>query len=248
MFKIPLFFFIFIFIFIFKTQSFATMFNPLPIEKQVEEANSGAEVTLNQSKAFKNQNGQIMTEFKFDVLESFNLEKDSLENSQLVITMLGGTFQGVTATIDGAPNFSKDKRFFLLLKKIESKIYLSNFTLGKYNIQNIEGQDYYVSEVFPFNPNIGRISKNQMIDLMKTKWKLSFNENQQILEGSNTLINSNKTVQNEKKPEFKKRTPADDEKESIVKEEVPVFFWGAIALLLFVFSFIYIKLGNSESE
>ena len=224
------------------------MFNPLPIEKQVEEASSGAEVTLNQSKVFKNQSGQIMTEYRFDVLESFNLANENLDNSQLVITMLGGTFQGVTASIDGSPNFTKDKRFFLLLKKIETKIYLSNFTMGKYNIQNIDGKDYYVSEVFPFNPQLGRIGKDQMIDLMKSKWKLSLNEKPNLIDRKLSQMVPAKVAMGNKRVEFKKRNPASDGHESIANEEIPVFFWGAIALVLFVFSFIYFKLGKFEGE
>lgn len=230
--------FIVILVVLFAKAAFATMFFPLPFEKQIEEATSAAEVKLASSRVFKNSAGGIMTEYRFEVLESYNLSEEELDQNQLKISMPGGTYEGITAMIDGAPQFKEGERSFLLLKKIESKIYLSNFTLGKYKIQTYEGKDYYVSEVFPMDRNIGRISKEKMIELMKEKWKLS----------SVPKMESGKPVfvkvppAPEKEPVFEKRAPA---QAGVASEEVPVFFWGALVLVVFFFALIFIKLGQS---
>lgn len=223
---------------LFANAAFATMFFPLSFERQIEEATSAAEVKLSSSRIFKNSAGAIMTEYSFEILESYNLSVEELEKGRLKLTMPGGTLDGLTSMIDGAPEFKQGEKIFLLLKQIESRLYLSNFTLGKYKIQTFEGKDYYVSEVFPLDQNIGRIAKEKMIELIKEKWKLS----------SAPVMKNDKPVfakvppAPERKMVFEKRAPA---QASVASEEVPVFFWGALILVVFFFVLIFIKLGQS---
>lgn len=224
--------------------AWATMFFPMPFEKQVEEANSGVEARLSASKVFKNNSGMIMTEYRFDVLESYNLSNDDLDKKQLVLTMPGGTYDGITSMIDGAPQFKIGEKTFLLLKKIESKIYLSNFTLGKFKLQEHEGKTYYISEVFPLDPNIGRISKDKMIDLMKEKWKISQNSSEESIPKMLVPFN-NSPVLKSNGPRFEKRVPAQVDS---VTEETPIFFWSALFLVIFFFGLIFFKLGKSEHQ
>lgn len=221
----------------------ATIFLPLPFEKQVEEATSGVEVQLNSSRVFKNALGTIMTEYSFDVLEAYNLSDEDLENQKLKLTMPGGSFEGITSVIDGAPQFNQEERSFLLLKKIESKIYLSNFSLGKFKIEEQDGKVFYVSEVFPTDPKIGRIAKNKMIELMKTKWKTSLSEPSIIIEPE---VDANYA-----KPLtafFKNNDKRQPAQEAAVAAEIPAFFWSAMLIFAFFFTFIFFKLGKSEHQ
>lgn len=221
----------------------ATMFFPLPFEKQIEEASSGVEVRLGSSRVFKNALGTIMTEYSFDVLEAYNLSDDDLENQKLKLTMPGGSFEGITSVIDGAPEFRPEEKSFLLLKKIDSKIYLSNFTLGKFKIQVHEGKTYYVSEVFPMDANIGRIQKEKMIELMRSKWKTSFSEKPGEL-----LKTTSDTPKLEALSVFfknaERRQPA---QEMEVNRGVPFFFWSSIGVLLVFFTFIFFKLSKRDN-
>ncbi|MFA6237352.1 MAG: hypothetical protein WC635_08515 [Bacteriovorax sp.] len=220
---------------------YATMFFPLPFDKQVEEATSGVEVRLASSRVFKNSVGAIMTEYSFDVLETYNFLDSDLENEKLKLTMPGGTFEGITSMIDGAPKFTADEKSFLLLKKIDSKIYLSNFTLGKFRIQESEGKIYYVSEVFPHDANIGRIEKDRMIELMKTKWKTtSADDNDKIMKP--TEQNSRPKVISALFKSTYKREPS---QESEINRGVPLFFWSSVGILGFFFVFIFFKLNKS---
>ena len=222
----------------------ATMFSPLPFDQQVEEATSAVEVKLGDSKVFKNASGMIMTEYAFDVLESYNLSADDLDNHQLKLTMPGGTYNGVTSMIDGAPQFNKDEKSFLLLKKIASKIYLSNFTLGKFKIQNDNGNIFYVSDVFPMDPKIGRISKEKMLELIKEKWHISQVTPINMPAQSNTIITAVETKSIIKSIHDLERAPAQEE---LAKEEgSPLFFWNAIIIFTFFFVFIFFKLGKYE--
>lgn len=220
------------------------MFFPLPFEKQVEEATSGVEVRLNSSKVFKNAHGAIMTEYSFDVVEAYNLPADDLENQKLKLTMPGGTFEGVSSMIDGAPVFTPEERSFLLLKKIEAKIYLSNFTLGKFKIQEHEGKIYYVSEVFPTDPNIGRITKDKMVELMKTKWKTSFSMTPDaILEQGRKISNPKSLTALFKNSKIRQPAQAVD-----VDHGVPLFFWSAIGIVALFFMIIFFKLSKNEHQ
>ena len=228
---------------IFQNISFATVFSPMPFDKQVEEASSGVEAKLASTKVFKNSSGMIMTEYSFDVLESYNFAVDDFDNQQLKLTMPGGTYDGVTSMIDGAPQFVQNEKSFLLLKKIESKIYLSNFTLGKFKIQNMEGHTFYVSEVFPSDPNIGKISKEKMINLMKTKWKISLMTPRLF---PRSAVARDEDAQVDRDVHVIARGLAQER--TVQSEGVPVFFWGAFVMFVFFFAIIFIKLGKNESH
>lgn len=151
----------------------ATVFRPISLEKLIEESNGAAEVELKSKKSFMNNNGMIFTEYSFLVLESYNLETSDLEGDFLKLQMVGGTVNGVTSYIDSAPEFEVGEKSFLLLKKIESKIYLSNFTMGKYKVQTSEGKPYYISSVFPNDEDLGKVAKERMIALVKLKFKIT---------------------------------------------------------------------------
>ncbi len=239
--------FLLLFLLLMFNVSFATMFAPLPFDKQVEEATSGAEVKLTSSRVFKNESGLIMTEYSFDVLESHNVDSDDLENQKLKLTMPGGTYNGMTSMIDGAPQFAMEEKSFLLLKKIENKIYLSNFSLGKFKIQEFEGKTYYVSEVFPMDPKIGRISKDKMLDLMKTKWKtsyvpLNFPKMENVKEAEQEFA---RVPPAPISAGIEKREPA---QEMVPSFGVPYFFWTSLFMVGFFFALIFKKLSQSEHQ
>jgi len=154
-------------------KSLATTFQVIPLEQLIEESSSGAEVELKSKKTYKNNFGMIMTDYSFRVTEGFNLSDSDMDGDVVTITMSGGTFNGVTAYIDNAPEFAVGEKSFLLLKKIESKFYLSNFTAGKYKIEEVDGQIYYVSTVFPYDADLGKVKKERMVNLMKLKFKIT---------------------------------------------------------------------------
>jgi hypothetical protein len=157
----------------------ATQFVPLSIEKQVSEADFAVEATLLKKTIYKNTNGLIMSDYQFRVDESFGLNEKEFH-----LDIPGGTLEGITAVIEGAPQFTENEKIFLLLKKVESKVYLSNFTLGKYQIIKINGKIFYRSEVFPLDPRIGIISKEKMRSFITEKWHESA-----VVSVSNSLTN-----------------------------------------------------------
>ena len=95
------------------TTAKATQFVPLTIEKQVEEADFAVEASLQSVKVFKNSSGFITSHYTFVVNEGFGFS-----DSKFYLDLPGGTLDGVTTAIDGAPHFAEGEKTFLLLKKI----------------------------------------------------------------------------------------------------------------------------------
>jgi hypothetical protein len=150
----------------------ATTFRKLPLGMQVEESTAAAEVKLVSKRTYMNKIGLIFTEHMFQVVEGYNLEGDAI-NDVLKLELTGGTINGVTSFVDGAPEFSIGEKSFLLLKKIENKLYISNFTLGKYKVVEEGDRTFYVSSVYPTDPELGKVSKERMIELIKKNYKIS---------------------------------------------------------------------------
>lgn len=208
-------------------KSMATTFQVMPLEQLIEEASSGAEVELKSKKMFKNNMGMIMTDYSFQVIEGHNVSDSDMKNDLLTITMSGGTVDGVTSYIDGAPDFAIGERSFLLLKKIESKMYLSNFTMGKYKIEQSEGQTFYVSSVFPYDSDIGKVKKDRMIDMMKLKFKVTRAPEPDSFKPSILIKEQSLTP---KGSVYETRKPAQVDVEENKEQEVCVAMWAFFTL------------------
>lgn len=210
----------------FKTM--ATTFQLMPLEQLIDESSSGAEVELKSKKTFMNKVGMIMTDFSFRVIEGYNISESDMNDELITITMSGGSLNGVTSYIDGAPEFAVGEKSFLLLKKIESKLYLSNFTMGKYKIEESEGQTYYVSSVFPYDTDLGKVKKERMIDLMKLKFKVTRAPEPDSLSPSGLKIQDMKQAHSGDR--YEERKPAQVSDEENKNQDVCVAMWSFFAL------------------
>ncbi len=223
----------------------ATTFQAMPLDKLVEESNGAAEVELKEKKSFMNKMGMILTEYTFNLGESYNVDNSDLDGDVLKITMTGGTVNGVTSFIDGAPDFAVGEKSFLLLKRIESKMYISNFTLGKYKILDEGGQLYYVSTVFPNDSDIGKVKKERMIDMIKLKYKMV-----RIPEGDPRVQPFEEgSVKGlfKKQPDFEKRAPAQEDDQPKASEDGLIAMWAFFALLATTGFTIWWKLRKGVS-
>ncbi len=115
--------------------------------------------------------------------------------------------------------------YFLLLKKIESKIYLSNFTLGEYKIITVGEKKYYRSAVFPYHPQIGLISKEKMKNLLAQK-------NSVVLK--NSFIPVSPIQQNPKIHQANTKAPVAEKMRAPANEESSFFSMIASGLLVFL--------------
>lgn len=220
----------------------ATTFQIIPLEQLIEESSSGAEVELKSKRTYKNKLGMIVTDFSFKVVEGFNLSDSDMDDDVIVITMSGGTLDGVTSYIDSAPEFDVGEKSFLLLKKIESKFYLSNFTMGKYKLELLDGQTFYVSSVFPFDADLGRVKKERMVELMRLKFKFSSAVNSVLLRPKK--LSFEKTIPI-KMARLEERKPAQVYEDK--SQDSCVAMWGFLALFSISGLIIWWKLKKGVS-
>ncbi|MBY0416034.1 MAG: hypothetical protein K2Q18_17820 [Bdellovibrionales bacterium] len=228
-------------------QAMATTFVPIPLEKLIDESNSAAEVELKAKKSYMNQVGLIFTEYTFSLIDSYNLASGDLEGEVLKLTMTGGSVNGVTSYIDGAPEFEVGEKSFLLLKKVESKLYLSNFTMGKYKIEESNGKKIFISSVFPNDPDLGKVSKERMVEIIKTKFKISDAGN------INSIVSREKNkkfFQRTEEIKFRERRPAQDcMVNDCVGEKQPsdglLAMWGFLGLFVCTAFTIWWKLRKT---
>lgn len=223
----------------------ATTFQAMPLEKLIDESSGAAEVELKEKKSFMNKMGMILTEYTFNVGESYNVDNSDLDGEFLKITMTGGTVNGVTSFIDGAPEFDVGEKSFLLLKKIESKMYISNFTLGKYKVSEEDGKVVYVSTVFPNDSDIGKVKKDRMIDMIKMKFKIV---RAPIGDPRQESVQEWSAKGLFKKPaQFEKRAPAQEEDEPKTGTDGLIAMWAFFALLMTTGFTIWWKLRKGVS-
>ncbi len=157
-----------ILVFFFSLSIHATTFIPLPFEKQLESSDFLIEASLIDSESFKTVVGHVSTKYRFKIHKLFSEKELALNEIELVLP--GGSIGGITTRVDGSPTFKQEHSVFLLIKTIEGRHYLSNFTLGKYEKVEIDGESYFVNEVFPSLKNIGKISETDFFELIKKRW------------------------------------------------------------------------------
>ena len=222
---------------------FATTFIPLTIDKQIESASGAADVELISKKSIKDISGHIYTDYEFHVLSMINFTASDFDQGKLLIHLPGGTLDGLTTLVDGSPQFEIGKRCFILLKKVDSKIYLSNFTLGVYDYSFINGQNYLINEVFPNYPKVGKISRVEMIKKMNSIWKISFEENKKLnlINADQRLVYNNQNTLN--KITFQKRKPAEAVDKKFDLREILIFLFALIGI---VFSLFLLKSNKNE--
>lgn len=219
----------------------ASTFIPLSIEQQVEESNKAAEVILQSKRTFQNSMGMIFTEYAFAVEEGFQLDSGDFQGEHLVITMLGGTINGLTSFIEGAPTFKENERAFLLLKKIDSQMYISNFSLGKYRILVVDGETYYESTVFPHDPKIGRVKKEKMLELLKVKSEKESRKDSSVFNAQEKIMQLEAITENDLA--VKKRNPAmsNEEKKEIDMAMLSLGIAFLVCSLIGIYSLTKIK-------
>jgi hypothetical protein len=222
-----------------------TTFIPISLDQQVESSNAAAEVQLINTKVFKNIENRITTEYEFKVISPINLEANNFKNGILKLNLPGGSLNGIHMVISGAPSFANNEKAFLLLKLVNNEAYLSNYSVGKFNIQKINGEEFLVNEVFPKTPGVGMIKKSAMIKKLEDRFKIETTKT--ILQSNESkAVNVNSaTKQNIEKKLYKKTTEI---KKEIVKDGIEIKVLSLVAMVLsLIVGFIW-KRKNENKE
>ena len=137
----------------------STTFVPITLDKQLAEADAAIQGTFRGTSFKRLPSGEVVTEASFTGVKSSGLGANDIPNpSDFRISYPGGTWQGVVYHVANSPKFVEGQEYVLLIRKGPFGHMLSNFSLGKYDIKNVDEERVLVSSVFPEHSSLGRIS------------------------------------------------------------------------------------------
>lgn len=137
----------------------AAMFVPVPIERQISEADGYIRGSYQGLSYKKLPTGEVVSELSFRVSESNGINiKNFLNTKEFKVLIPGGKWQGIVYDVSGAPSFNMGEEVALLLKKEDQNYWISNLSLGKYTLVKKTNSEFLKSSVFPNHPKLGHIS------------------------------------------------------------------------------------------
>lgn len=225
----------------------STTFIPVSIEKQIESSSSAAIVELTGSKTYKNQENRITTEYVFKIINYFGSTENFENKTELRFSLPGGSLNGVRTVVADAPEFKKNVPVFVLLKEVDSKIFLSNFTMGKFNLVNIQGEEYFVNDVYPKMENVGRVKKSKMMKLVQSAWgsRIVDQVPKNIIPVVKLAENNIRHEQLKNKVKFEKREPASVEENGFSLPQVIIYIFALLGILI---ALIILRKDKNEGE
>jgi hypothetical protein len=216
----------------------ATTFLPLSIERQVAESELVVESTF-LGKEYKKINGIVVTEFVFNV-KRFSGNGDSVTDwSKLKVLTPGGVWQGIVYNTFGTPRFDENETYVLLLKKNEVGLAFLNLSLGKYNLQTVEGKRYLSSSVFSEHPTLGKIDETKFEKVLKERFQEGFKVVYVKSTDPKFVIQNSKNSSTHRKPASYNKDPNEDHN----AENTLSVFW-LIIILAMLGSFVSLKFRN----
>ncbi len=145
-------------VFLFIGHCLATTFIPISFERQIKDSDAIIQGTYVTQFSKKLADGNIATEFLFDVEKSQGLKNSELRGyTNFKVLSLGGDWQGETYKVHGAPRFKKNESVILFLKKDKHGYWIQNLSLGKYKLKQVGTEVLMISSVFPYHPQMGQI-------------------------------------------------------------------------------------------
>jgi hypothetical protein len=220
------------------TESNATTFLPLSIERQVAESELVVEATY-VGKEYKKINEIVVTEFAFNVKRFSGNGEGVTDWSKLKVLTPGGVWQGIVYHTFGTPRFDENEAYVLLLKKNEVGHAFLNLSLGKYNILNVNGKRYLNSSVFSEHPTLGKIDESRFEKVLQERFQTGFKVVYAKNSNPKFVLEASKTSEKERKPASYNNDP----EENRGAENTLSVFW-LILILALLGSFVSLKFRN----
>lgn len=153
--------FIFLFLLIYSTAVLSATFIPLPLDKQMENADGVLRAQFKGVEYRKISENKIITEATFSIIESVGIKQSEIVNRKnFKVIYPGGKWQDLDYRVSGAPNFHPGEETILILKKTSLGYTVKGLAMGKYEIVENDYGEFYKSTVFPDHVNLGKISKS----------------------------------------------------------------------------------------
>jgi hypothetical protein len=154
-----------------------TVMIPLSVDDQIKESDGVIQARFVGQLSRKLPSGDVVTEGSFRLIKSVGLETSVIVNSpEFKLSWPGGSWEGITWSIEGAPVFQQGEEAVIILKRRPWGYQIVNLSQGKYKLRN-EGDDaVLVNEAFPQHPLYGKISYREFEDYIKKKFGSDFRD------------------------------------------------------------------------
>ena len=150
------------------SESYGTLFLPLPIEDQLDRTDVVVHGTYHDSHGVeRDSTGILLTEHSLNLFSAAGIETN--EHSYRFLT-LGGQQDGVVQTHEGAAHFQDGEEVVLLLRNTPHGSLMGNRSLSKYRVIQKEGEKYLVNSIFPDQEELSNFSLEHFNGLVERKF------------------------------------------------------------------------------
>ena len=160
----------------FSVNIFATTFSPLPIEKQLAEADGVFIGHYLKKKTIELEDGKLATQMIFKMNKEYGLQSDLLGQEEIIIHYPGGKTSSKRVVVEGVPTFLKGEKALIFTKSINNRNWGLNLGLGTYKIINYGREILMINHQFPHHPVIGQVQLSDFETHLREVKKASFKE------------------------------------------------------------------------
>ena len=161
----------------------ATLFLPKSFENQLDDVDALIEGVLIK-KTYKRlgPKGEVVTKAYFKILRSVGLMgNEQLNLNEFWVLYQGGVWQGVEHKVFGAPKFSKENTYILLLKKTSKGYWVKDLKMGQYQVTEEDGEKVLKSSLFPNHPSFGKTSLSRAEDIIEEKYGMPLLKSKDVM-------------------------------------------------------------------
>lgn len=224
----------FVFLLTFSSFTWANMYFPIPVGKQIKEAKAIVDVEFQKKQIQKNGDSKTGV-YTFKMLGSAGLNASEIKTNYVIEVN-----QVIVDEDTIEPFFEKDERSIIFLEKKEGKYWFLNGAISKYTISR-RGRTYFmISELFPYHPVIGQVPLDGFLDKVEDKFQQKF-----VYKSDEDKIKLNNQIKfSKKKKKLNSRTMANYEDEPIMmkkKNQISIYWLIFIMACLAIVNHLFLK-------
>lgn len=137
--------------------SWATTFQPLPVEKLIGPADAILLGDFLTSKTVELEDGTLATEARFKIEKELGLDAEEFGLSEIKVFYPGGKRGDRVVQIDGTPTFVPgEKNVVFLTLQPDGRLWVQGLAMGTFRVVRLGGTTMLINAVFPSHPEISR--------------------------------------------------------------------------------------------
>lgn len=144
--------------------TWATSFQPVPIEKMIQPADAIMIGDFLNSKSVELEDGTIATEARFKIEKETGLDAEEFGLSEIKVYYPGGKIGRKHVAVEGVPEFVSGEKNVLFLNQLEDgRLWIQGLAMGTFKVVKIGQSTLLINSVFPSNPELSRIEMSKFL-------------------------------------------------------------------------------------